>query len=92
MDVMTFIKPVLKVRFRPSIMWIENRVLDHLGDKYYKGDRTVWEAHRRHGYKMWRMGKSLEDIAFYHELPIRIVIWWAEIWDRYTRAWNFIEK
>jgi len=89
MDLMTFIKPLLRRRFTENGMWVESVILDHLGAKYYKGDRVTWEDHRRHAYKMWHMNKSLEDIVFYHEVPTVVVKWWIEIWTRYDNAWGF---
>lgn len=88
MDAMTFIKPLLKRRFTAHGMWIENYILDYLGHKYYQGDRVVWESNRRRAYHMWNIGKSIDDISFYFELPTAIVVWWVEIWERYNKAWE----
>jgi len=91
-DVMTLLKPLLKRRFTETGVYIEGWILDHLGEKYYNGDRVVWERHRQHGYKMFRAGKSAEDIAFYHEVPMLVANWWIEIWERYDAAWGFLNE
>lgn len=88
MNTMTAVKPLLKIRFTKVFMWIENAILDHLGAVYYEADRVAWESHRRAAYGMWRRNINAEYIAAYHNVPIRIVNWWIEIWTRYENAWG----
>lgn len=88
MDIMNYVKPLLKKRFTSYGMYIENHILDYLGARYFNGDRVLWEESRQHAYKIWHQGASAEDISNYFKLPILTVKWWIEIWTRYDKAWG----
>lgn len=90
-DTMTILKPILKRRFTRFGMFLECNILDHLGKKYYGGDRVTWETHRREAYHQWHRGHVAEDLAFFHGIPLVVVNFWIDIWERYDAAWNFIK-
>lgn len=85
---MDYIKPILKKRFTYFGMLVEGTILDALGAHYYKGDRVVWESHRRAGYAMYHRGCSSAEIASRHKVPLRIVNWWKKVWTMYDGAWT----
>ena len=85
---MDYIKPILKKRFTYFGMLVEGTILDALGAHYYKGDRVVWEAHRRAAYAMHHRGCSVKEIASRHKVPKRIVNWWVSVWAMYDGAWS----
>ena len=87
---MNCITPILKFRFTAPFMYVEGKILDHMGKKYYDGDKVDWEAHRREAYVMYHAGFNNEEVAAEHGIPVTIVEWWVHIWVCYDNAWGFV--